>query len=127
MNNKKIRFTLILTAITAGIVIISAVAALLLYQQNTDNFTTDLASNLAKICSSSDLSNTQLRMIECAEIKNVKYDTSDDGTKKFYAEIRLFNPKVNCGSYSGENPQEYIKNAVDSMSNEVNVVKCIKL
>lgn len=124
MNNKKTRLTLILAAITAGIVIISAVAALSLYHQSSDSFTTNLASNLAKICSSSDLSHTQLRMIECAEIKNVKYDTSDNGTKKFYAEVRLFNPKVNCGSYSGE-PQKYVKSAVDSLyDSKFSYVKC---
>ena len=125
MNNKKTRLTIILAAITAGIVIISAAAAMLLYRPNSDSFTTQLASNLAKICSGSDLSKTQLRMIECAEIKNVKYDTSDNDNKKFYAEVRLFNPKVNCGSYSGENPQEYIKKAVDSMyENHFGYVKC---
>lgn len=125
MNNKKTRLKIILAAITAGVVIISAAAAMLLYRQSSDSFTNQLASNLAKICSNSDLSKTQIRMIECAEIKNVKYDTSNDGNKKFYAEVRLFNPKVNCGSYSGENPQEYVKKAVDLLyDSNFGYVKC---
>ncbi len=125
MINKKTRFTLILAAITLGIVIISAVTAMSLYQPAGDNFTSNLALNLSKICSNSDLSGTQLRMIECAEVKNVKYDTTNSGTKKFYAEIRLFNPNVNCGSYSDKNPQEYLKSVADSLyNNKFNYVKC---
>lgn len=125
MKNKKTLRTAIFAATFVLIIVLSAVAADSLYNPNADKFTSELGKNLSALCSNSDLSQTQLLMIERADIKNVKYDTDDNGTTKFYAELRLINPKINCGSYSGENPQEYLQNAVDSLfNNKRSYVSC---
>lgn len=120
---------LMLAVVVAGVLIMvfSAVTATSLYKINADEFTSALGQNLAALCSDSDfgLSKTQLRMIECADVKNVKYQTTDDGQKQFYAEVRLINPKINCGSYSGDKPNEYLANVAESLyDNKWSYVPC---
>lgn len=132
MRNKKsdgISKIILILAVAVGVIamIFSAIAASSLYKHNTDEFTSQLGKNLALLCSDSDfgLSKTQLRMIECADVRNVKYQTTDDGQKKFYAEVRLINPKINCGSYSGDKPNEYLSKAAESLfDNKLSYVSC---
>lgn len=133
MHNKKSggisKKFLMLAVVVAGvfIMVFSAITATSLYKINADEFTSALGQNLAELCSNSDfgLSKTQLRMIECADVRNVKYQTTDDGQKQFYAEVRLINPKINCGSYSGDKPNEYLANAAESLfDNKWSYVPC---
>ncbi len=121
MYKKKIdrNYKIILpVAIAACVVlmILSAVAASSMYKPNKDSFTSELGKNLALLCKSSgsELSQSQLKMIENAEVKSVTYDTDSFGNKLFYAKIRLYAPSVNNGNYTAD-PDGYIFQTAASM------------
>ncbi len=115
MQNRKNMLMVVVSAASIIAIAISAAVVIMFFGDVSDGFSANLGENLANLCSESDLNSTELKIIEHASVKNVQYKKSDDGTTMFYAEMRLITPQMNCKSYSGENPMEYIKKAADSL------------
>ena len=110
---------LMTAAVIAGtaVMILSAYAASAMYLPTRDIFSSSLCKNLATLCENADygLSATQLGMIENAEIKSIRYDSDQDGKKIFSAKLKLSAPADNVGSYSNENPVQYLKEVSDTI------------
>ena len=91
--------------------ILSAEIASHMYAPNEDAFTSTLGKHLSTLCQNAGygLSATQLAIIENVGIKSIRYETDSDGNKLFSARIKLCEPENNAGGYSGEDPEEYLK------------------
>ena len=101
-----------------AVMILSAAAASTLYTPSRDSFTASLGQNIALLCKNTweDLSDTQLKMIENAQINGIRYDTDSEGNRLFNAKLRLHAPVENAGKYS-DNPDEYLQQTLEKMNN----------
>lgn len=99
-----------------AVMVLSAVAASLLYRPNGDAFTESLGKNLAVLCSNSDcgLSGTQLSMITNARVRSVRYDSGSGDEKLFYAKLEIPIPGAAAGTYS-DNPEDYLLKSTEGM------------
>ena len=129
-DGMKLFMTLAVIACIA-VMILSAEAASHMYAPNEDAFTSTLGKHLSTLCQNAGygLSATQLAIIENAEVKSIQYETSSDGNKLFSARIRLCAPENSAGGYSGEDPEEYLKEMAETMfsghSEEIEIIGLI--
>lgn len=111
-----------------AVMILSAAAAATMYLPTRDSFTSALCPNLSLLCRNSEygLSETQLAIIQNAEVRTVHYETTGDGSKMFSAKLRLSAPSDGEGRYSDENPDEYLENVLNGMysghSEEIEII-----
>ena len=99
-----------------AVMVLSAAAASAMYRPSGDYFTSELCGHLAELCGHPDygLSKTQLKMIENAQIKSIRYEDGSDGNRFFSAKLLLCAPVAKAGSYS-DNPSEYLRQTEQSM------------